>query len=379
MNNAQATYLDGLRGFAAQLVLLGHIYSLVLFPGSTLGLGDLGVIVFFILSGFLITYTSLLKKKRSDYSAGAYFSDRFFRIFVPYVPAVFFIVSLDYYIFNYTDVRAYLEYFNIKNFIATLTMFQQYPIGIFMDKLMGIGEMKLSTVGSARPLWTVASEWWLYVLFGMALFYRKNPKYFPLLLVIFVISSVGPLFNSVAGTGQGLSLVWLLMSILAYFYYQGGKKLEENIAVFLETGGQEKLVVSLSLGCVLILMVTRVFWTSYVETGFVFDRPVFYDFNLYLLLMAFLSALFIILSAVDLQERNRAMVFLADFSYSLYLIHYTWIFFILSVGWTTGNGFYDLILCYVSSNLIAIVFWWLFERNHRRVKLTVTRILLSRR
>lgn len=366
MNTAQTTFIDGLRGGAAQLVLLGHIYSMILYPGHTTGLGDLGVIIFFILSGFLITYTSLIKK---GYNFKRYFLDRFFRIFVPYIPAVILILIVDTYIFNYTAARDYLEHYNLKDFFATLTMLQQHPVGLFMDKLLGISEFKLATFGSGRPLWTVATEWWLYIMFSFVLFYKIDTKRFFLKLLLFLIVSIVPVFNFVAGTGQGLSLVWFIMSGIAYWYYKSGQNLADTMKKLLLSGKREKILLYLLLAGLAVLMGIRFLWISYIETDFIFSRPVFYDFNLYVLLIIFLSLIFCILSVVNSQKRNKIILFFADYSYSLYLIHYTLLYFLLSSEIIKGNNkITDFIVCYLITNLVAIIFWWMFERNHKHVK-----------
>lgn len=71
MTPAQASLLDSLRAAAAQIVLIGHIYSIVLRPERTLGIGDLGVVVFFVLSGFLIGYTTLNRCSATTTVSGA--------------------------------------------------------------------------------------------------------------------------------------------------------------------------------------------------------------------------------------------------------------------------------------------------------------------
>lgn len=379
MNNAQAIYLDTLRGFAAQLVLIGHIFSMVLFPGKTTGLGDLGVIIFFVLSGFLITYTSLLKKSRTDYSFFGYLSDRFFRIFIPYFPAVILIVLLDSYVFRFTEAKEYFEHFNLKNLIATLAMMQQHPVGLVLDNLLGLSEFKLTTFGSARPLWTVASEWWLYLVFGLLLFYKPLSEKPFTFITIFSVALIPPLFNSVAGTGQGLSLVWFMMSGMGYLYFKTDKAAENKLLSFLRVGGKEKIIFMLLLGTLLLLMLIRFFWVSYVEPGFVFERPIFYDFNFYLLVMVFVALLFLALGGSQMKTRNKKAAFFADYSYSLYLIHYTFLFFLVSVEITTGNKIIDFAFCYVSANVVSIGFWWLFERNYKRVKIGLSQLLPSGR
>ena len=58
MNGRQATFLDITRTIAAQSVLVGHIY-MTLIGELPVMLGNFGVLLFFVLSGFLICYTVL--------------------------------------------------------------------------------------------------------------------------------------------------------------------------------------------------------------------------------------------------------------------------------------------------------------------------------
>ena len=136
LTNAQCNYLDALRGGAAQLVLIGHIYS-ISHPGKTWGIGDLGVIVFFILSGFLISYSALVKLNKNGYSFQYFLRDRFFRIFVPYLPALLLVVGIDTLVYRYTNATTYLEYYSLKDFVATLLMLQQHPVGLLRINFLG--------------------------------------------------------------------------------------------------------------------------------------------------------------------------------------------------------------------------------------------------
>ena len=49
---------------------------------------NLGVVVFFLLSGLLIPYTVVRNKNRGGYSWGHFFIDRFARIYSGYLPGL---------------------------------------------------------------------------------------------------------------------------------------------------------------------------------------------------------------------------------------------------------------------------------------------------
>ena len=62
--------LDGLRALSISLVLLGHLGGTRGFPVVELGVGDyahLGVVVFFVISGFLITRLLLAEQAKCGY------------------------------------------------------------------------------------------------------------------------------------------------------------------------------------------------------------------------------------------------------------------------------------------------------------------------
>ena len=81
--------LDGLRGVAIAIVFLVHLYS-PLFPG-----GGSGVMLFFVLSGFLITKLALEEADRTGgLSLSQFYVRRVFRIFPPlFVMLVFLLVA----------------------------------------------------------------------------------------------------------------------------------------------------------------------------------------------------------------------------------------------------------------------------------------------
>lgn len=96
-------FIDLSRGVASQLVVLGYslnitipayfvnadkIGNLTAKPGP-LYMQNFGVLVFFFISGLLITSSVLRKTERGAFNAADYFADRFARIFTPLVPVLF--------------------------------------------------------------------------------------------------------------------------------------------------------------------------------------------------------------------------------------------------------------------------------------------------
>ena len=140
------TILESLRGFAAIYVATGHwiIEKSKLPSYITLffKFGQEAVIIFFILSGFVIFYSH---NKSKDKSIGNYFIKRFRRIYFPLFCA--FIVS-----FVFVN-----EKFVLKELIGNLLMLQDFVSGKpgnFVQPFLG-----------NRPLWSLSYEWVFYLIF----------------------------------------------------------------------------------------------------------------------------------------------------------------------------------------------------------------------
>ena len=63
--------------------------------------------------------------------------------------------------------------------------------------------------------------------------------------------------------------------------------------------------------------------------------------------------------------RRPVVKFVADYSYSLYLTHYSLIHAFHALGYLDGDDWGALIACYVACNLTAMLFYLLFERHYK--------------
>ncbi len=366
MNGKQSTFLDWCRVFAAQIVLINHIISFQ--TDYRLMLGNLGVVIFFILSGFLICFSALNKRsKNPQYGFRLFFVDRFFRIFVPYIPCLILIVVLDYSLLALSKPNEYSDFFTLKHFLANLFMLQQHPVGLFADKALGMEYLKLSTFGSGRPLWTVAIEWWVYLLFGWlvlkATFFNKHPLKF--VAVLLFVGSF-PMFNMVAGTGEGMSLVWFAAAGFAYLYHKTNDPAEPKalLSKTLARGNWVFMATALMLSILLL----RMAWVSFIQTGFKWNPYPFYDFNFAFILLAGFALIFIWLGSQQDGPRNSTARFFSDYSYSLYLIHYPVLNFLIAMGLSIKNGLANAFVYFFICNGIAIAFWFAFEKHYSTLK-----------
>lgn len=145
--------LEAIRGFSAIYVLLFHmlpqkIYLLGINVGILFRFGSEAVILFFILSGFVIKYSW---EKSSDKSFRTYFLRRFIRIYIP----LFFIFIIGYLIKCYGEGT--LVDPDLKTLLGNIFMLQdvisQKP-NVICPTYMGNG-----------LLWSLSYEWWFYMLF----------------------------------------------------------------------------------------------------------------------------------------------------------------------------------------------------------------------
>ncbi len=153
MKKKRLEKLESLRGFAALYVVLFHLLpQKIMLAGINIGLlfrfGPEAVIVFFVLSGFVIKYTY---EKSADKSFRFYFIRRFIRLYIP----LFFIYLLGYFLKCYQEGQ--LANPDWSNLLGNLLMLQdvisQKP-NVITGAYMGNG-----------VLWSLSYEWWFYMLF----------------------------------------------------------------------------------------------------------------------------------------------------------------------------------------------------------------------
>lgn len=178
---AASAHLDLIRGLAAWAVMWDHLrglffvdFRLVSRSSSLLkviylftGFGNEAVLVFFVLSGFLISSAILGRRASGTWSWRDYVIDRASRLYVVLIPGLLFGLSWDRLgssIFFSTGIYSH----PLENFGSAIVQ-ARMGIGTFLGNLVFLQTIIVPTFGSNGPLWSLANEFWYYVLFPVVL------------------------------------------------------------------------------------------------------------------------------------------------------------------------------------------------------------------
>lgn len=170
--------LDALRALAALTVFIAHLrgFSLPAFGSlpetertRLVALfyivtrpGHAAVLIFFVLSGFLVGGQVIGHVRQARFSFRRYFIDRASRIYIPLVPSIIFSALIGWYL-----------------------GLAQSP-GEVAAHLVGLNGVIFETMSANRPLWSLAYEIWFYVLAGACAYLVSARRLRPEALVAFL-------------------------------------------------------------------------------------------------------------------------------------------------------------------------------------------------
>lgn len=181
MSRSFSLYLDALRLLAALVVLASHMGYERFTNGNMqwirdLNLGSDGVVIFFVLSGFVIAHTTFTK----DRGPAAYAQARMARLYSVVIPALVFTFALDA-LGTWLMPLAYDGWwYNGDDRPGQLLRALTFTTQVWTDN---------TRVGSNGPFWSVAYEAVYYAGFGVAVFCRGPTR---ILLLALMALLVGP-------------------------------------------------------------------------------------------------------------------------------------------------------------------------------------------
>jgi peptidoglycan/LPS O-acetylase OafA/YrhL len=176
-----SAHLDLIRGLAAWAVMWGHLRGLFFVDFQHVqrrrvwlgaiyfltGFGHQAVMVFFVLSGFFISSAILKRHASQNWSWGDYAIDRSSRLYVVLIPGLLFGLLWDT-IGSHRFASTGLYTHPIVD-LGYVVASAGLTVKDFVGNIFFLQTIVCRTFGSNAPLWSLANEFWYYVLFPVAL------------------------------------------------------------------------------------------------------------------------------------------------------------------------------------------------------------------
>lgn len=315
MKYSTADLLDTTRWVAAFAVALSHARNFLLLDWGDVahtsagyaafyfasGFGHIAVLIFFVLSGYLVGGKAFEAMRDARFSPRRYLIDRLTRLYPPLLLAIGLTAVCDF---------VGIAFFNAHGFYDNSVPITgvNAPISASLTgtaalaNLFFLQTIASPTFGSNSPLWSLSNEFWYYLIFpGVAAVLsaraRAALRYAGALVLAALAIGLLPLDMLVLG------IPWLLGAV-AYLHAREGRTWQRvlAIAVFL-----------------LIICVMR-------QTAILAGNQMVKDLTV---AVAFASALW--LHGRPRQHSSRLPAALAGFSYSLYLTHVPIVFLFSAV------------------------------------------------
>lgn len=310
--------LEVVRAIAALEVMAGHMRGMYFVNFNELeertifarffyfltGFGHQAVIVFFVLSGFLVGGSVLDKYRNGTWSWKKYLIQRITRLWIVLIPALFMTLIFDFMgsIWNLPLYQgAYYEMMHQG------PCFGKYSLSFnsFIGNLFFLHSWITPIFGSNGPMWSLFNEFWYYIIFPLfcSLIFLKNQWHF--------------VFNS---TLLFLIILFIPNSIIeGFFAWVGGALIAKSLEARQRGFNQLMFYFGISI-----------FFTSLVLSRFsLVNNDTFIAVSFCIFLVPLLS----------LKYKSKFFSFVSESSYSTYLFHFPFSLFIFSFSLPSRQQF----------------------------------------
>ena len=353
---------DGLRAVAVLMVIVSHWFPNLSI--NKIGLGAIGVDIFFVLSGFLISRILITEKIKYENSPNNYsrlnaiknfIIRRSLRIFPVYYLLLFLLIFFNKFLPNpiAQDWPWYFLY--IQNILFYIN--QSWPGG------------KLS------HLWSLAVEEQFYLIWPWVILFISQKWLFKVIVFFFFIGIASVYFLSILNKGYNFDLLtssflqtFSAGGILAYFHIYNKHSFSKYNKVFMFLG---------LLACFHFIFINFGLLESVIDSRTIIS----------IITVGLISLILVNSEAIYLRYilGNNPIVFIGKISYGIYLFHnfiplllnsflhfmakHSLVFSLLKYNtnlYEQGDYFY--IICFVILFFLAIISFFLFESPINRVK-----------
>jgi peptidoglycan/LPS O-acetylase OafA/YrhL len=324
--SSSSDHLDLMRGAAAIAVMLWHLRSLFLVEFSEIasanpivklvylacGFSREAVMIFFVLSGFLVGGSVIRGRMDGEWSWGVYFTNRLSRLWVVLIPALILGAIWDHSgtaIFGSAGTYGAMDHatWDYSGTVAT-----RLSASVMIGNALFLQGILTPMFGSNGPLWSLSYEFWYYVLFPLIVLAVPTKKV-ELSTGLYSAAAVMVMFF-IGRTISLYFLIWLMGAAL-------------NLAPEL-SDRPAKLWIVAGVGALLVVLALIAFKLG----DAMYSRD--------LVIGVASSAVIFVVLRMDARSKSglysRTVRRMAGFSYTLYLVHVPALMFISA--WLVGRG-----------------------------------------
>ena len=375
MQSERFLFLHYLRFLSSLIVCLGHSKEFLFVHMDKnanvfekvarlfLGLGPSAVIVFFLLSGYLVGGNEILNLAEKKLNFRNYFFNRITRLWIVLMPALLWTFVLNAFTCRNSRITLYCSADSALASHAEVPPLFSQNFSDFISNAFFLQPFKGTQWGGNGPLWSLSYEFWYYMVFFSILSilsYLLNQKIsfglIPNLLVLFVASRILYLDWLILG------IIWLSGALVAYF-------LKVDFVVKYIRKYQTPITIKFILLTLFLILPALICLRV---------MPRIVSFPIAILLLATSLAFTQDQYAIQLNSRwRRTIVKGSEYSFSLYLIHFPLIalvtsFFVPVNRWRMSPfGILILMLLTLGALLTAYAFAWLTEFNLTKVRIAL--------
>ena len=344
--------IDGLRAIAVISVIIYHLNENWL-PG-----GFLGVDIFFVISGFLITGIIITEIQQNSFSFKQFYTRRIKRIYPAFITVMALVSFIASAIFIYNDFNKLRK--TIELSIAFLSNF-------YLGLTQGYFDLSANE-NPALHIWSLAVEEQYYLIFPLilTLAYKK----FREIKVLFIITLI--LFFILLSTSFIPASFYKEVLHQPNIYYLSNLRFPELLVGSLLAiyHCSNKIQLSTQVSNILAILSTLLLFSCL----FLMNNDIAFIPGVTLILPCIFTALIIHTTSqnniIKLCLSNQAIVFIGKISYSLYLYH--WIFIALAY-YITGEkqiNNQSIAIVTVLTIIFSVLSYYLIEQPIRKSKLT---------
>lgn len=338
-----SAYLNLARFTAAMVVLASH-FAYVRYTGGSylfirdLNLGSDAVVVFFVLSGLVISFSA----DQKDKSIGSFLFLRMTRLYSVAIPAL---------IFTYI-----LDQIGSKNYALAYEGWWFNDISIWKMLLSGLSftnewDLNIVRLGTNGPYWSLSYEFAYYIMFAFAYYLRGWKR---AALIFFVVYITGPRI-------WVLYPVWL-MGCLAYKIIKQDAPWS-NFLVFICIFIPPLLYIAALINAIPVQVLA--FCNDIFGTGFIKGYLRFSDEFIWNNFLGILTMVhFVGISKLKLaRPRSTQLInWLSGATFSIYIMHYPLLQLINALTLSMPASIFRDVTLLLSTILVCFIFAQLFER-----------------